>query len=99
IEQRIPGDALVFGTLGAVGFERLDHGVEAGVEKRIRHVAAVIELCDRQQPAGGSGVAADESQLAILDAGAAPAEILLRLDRLVVLIRAEKGKIEAIARI
>src|SRR5438093_12453584 len=72
-EHKLAGDALIFRVLGAVGLKSFDHRAEAIVEKGIGYIAAVLELCDCQEPSGSSGIAADERQFTILDACLAPA--------------------------
>src|SRR3989442_4440137 len=69
------------------------------MDERIGYVAAVFELRHRIEAAGSAGVAGDKGELAIFNPRVAPAQVIARLDRTIVLVRSEERKIQAVARI
>jgi len=90
------------GVLGAAVAPRLQrhfaaaHQVEEG---RVLQVAGQFQVGHRVEAARAAGVAADEHQLVGIRPVRTPGEVMRRLGGFVVLVDAEKGHVEAVARV
>ena len=98
-EQVLFAHAAVLGALGPVSLESRDQGAQPLVKQRIGDVARELQLGVGRQAPSRAGIARNKSQFLVLDSCVAPAQPVFHLDRLAVLVGAEEGKIEIVARV
>ena len=90
-------DFVVFPGFGA---ELLQHRIAASERlenQGIGHVAEQVELRHGVQPARGSGIAGNKNEVAVLDAGGGPFEVVVEMRGLIVLVDAEEADVQIVA--
>ena len=84
---------------GGEGVQLQDAGLQAREAQGQRGVAQKGELRGGGEAAGGAGIAAEEDQVALLDAFGAPLQVARSGGRLAVFVGAQERDIEAVAKI
>jgi len=95
-EALVLGLAVVFGAALAVGVEQNFQAPQVVEQKRILNIAKELEVGDRVEAIGASGMAADQHQVILLHSLLGPTQIVAGPHRLAIFVDAEEGDIQAV---